>query len=74
MNKYKVTMVQTTTYEIEVEAESINDIQRKVDNFALGINHTHIVDADLRDIYVEEVIQIHGETVLSDARRLKLPR
>ena len=58
MNKYRITVVETVTYEREIEAKSIKDIQKKLDNWEyddFNVDHSHMVDANLQDIYVEEV-------------------
>jgi len=58
MNKYRITVVELTTYERVVEAKSMKAIQKKLDNWEYDdfeVNHTHIVGADLQNIYIEEV-------------------
>ena len=58
MNTYRLIVVETVTYEREIEAKSIKDIQDKINNWEYDdftVDHSHIVGADLQDIYVEEV-------------------
>jgi hypothetical protein len=58
MSKYKLTVVELVTYERIIEAESLDSIKDKIDNWEYDdfeVDHTHIIGSDLQDLSVEEV-------------------